>query len=309
MNWILLTVIAQVIYAVVDLINKFIITSKKIEKPFVFAFFVAILSAISIVIFIPGSFGLKIGQFALPSIFNVGLPDAPMVAMSLVTGFTLFYALVSLYSALRDADASDVLPVVGSISAFVTFVFSLLVFREGLTQNFFIGFSLLVIGTLLISTMRLSRETLMESINAGVMFAINAAMMKAMFTASSFDHAFFWSKIGLMVFLSSLLLIPRYAGKFKTNAKKTKKSSSLWVVGNTMLAGVATFMVLKSIEMGNVSIIQALGGLKFAFIVVISIIFGKLIPQEAGENNTPKDIVQKGAATIIILFGFFYLFL
>ncbi len=309
MNWIILVVIAQVIYAVVDLVNKFIITSKKIEKPFVFAFFVAVLSAISIVVFIPGSLGLKIGAFNLPAIQNVGWPSASIVAMSLVVGFTFFYALVSLYSALRDADASDVLPVVGSVSAFVTFIFSLLVFRESLSQNFFIGFSFLVLGTLLISTMRLKKATQMESVNAGIMFAINAAMMKAMFNISSFDHAFFWSKVGLLFFLLSLLLVPRYAGKFKTNVKRTKKSSSVWVIGNTMLAGVATFMVLKSIEMGNVSVIQSLGGLKFAFIVIISVVFGKFIPKEAGENNTIKDIVQKGVATVIILFGFFYLFL
>jgi drug/metabolite transporter (DMT)-like permease len=309
MSWIVLTVIAQAIYAIVDLINKFIITSKRIEKPFVFAFFVSILSAASLLIFIPGSFGMMVGQFNVPSIYNVHWPDAAMVAMSLVTAFTFFYALVSLYSALRDSDASDVLPVVGSISAIVTFIFSLIVFREVLSQNFFIGFIFLVLGTLLISTMRLDRNSLMESINAGVMFAINAAMMKAMFAISSFDHAFFWSKVGLLVFLGSLLLVPRYAGKFSANVKRTKKSGSLWVIGNTAFAGIATFMVLKSIEMGNVSVIQALGGLKFAFVIIISILFGKFIPKAAGENNTLKDIVQKGVAVVIILFGFFYLFL
>jgi uncharacterized membrane protein len=227
----------------------------------------------------------------------------------LVTAFTFFYALVSLYSALRDSDTSDVLPVVGSVAAVITFLLSLLVFRENLSHNFFVGFVFLVLGTLLISTMRLSREALMQSINAGVMFAINAAMMKAMFSVSSFDHAFYWSKMGLLVFLGSLLLVPRYARKLSENTKRTKKSSSLWVIGNTAFAGIATFMVLKSIEIGNVSVIQALGGLKFAFVIIISVLFGKYIPKEAGENNTLKDIVQKGVAIAIILFGFFYLFL
>ncbi len=48
--------------------------------------------------------------------------------------------------------------------------------------------------------------------------------------------------------------------------KRTTKSGSAWVIGKTILAGIAGLLVLKAIELGDVSLVQALGGLQFAFL-------------------------------------------
>jgi drug/metabolite transporter (DMT)-like permease len=309
--WLLIVIIAQVIYSFVALMDKYIITSKKIQKPFFYGFFVSSLSVIPIFLYALSTFEIKIGAFAMPLMKNVGSPDVPILAMAFVAAFAGFNGLVSLYRALRLADASDVIPVVGSLSAVGTFILSFVVFAEQLSSNFLFGFVLLVLGTLLVSHFRFvgKKDVLLSTIHAGVLFALKAVMIKGMFDYTSFDDAFFWSRIGLALYLVSIVLIPRFRRKIIANTKRTKTSGGLLVVANSILGGVAAFLTLKAIELGDVTLVQALGGLQFLFLTVISFLVGWVIPKHFGENNTLEDILQKGIAVILIMFGFFLLFL
>lgn len=308
-TWILIVIVAQFLYAIAAIVDKFIITSKKVSKPFIYAFFVTVLSFVPILLFAIGSFGITIFGFQLPSIENVSRPTISLISMTLVSAFAGFNALVSLYSALREADASDVVPVVGSVSAVGTFLLSYLVLDDVLSDNFLIALGFFLVGTVLISRLRFNKKVLLLTLHAGLLFALKATVVKKMFVDTNFDQAFFWSRIGIFIFIASLLLIPRYLGKITFNTNKTKASGGLWVVGNAILGGVAAFITLKAIDLGNVTIVQALGGLQFIFLILISFFFGKLIPEQFGENNTPKDIVQKVFAVSFMIVGFYFLFI
>lgn len=313
MNWIFLVVVAQFFLAIVAIIDKYILVSKKVEKPFVLAFYVSSLTIFSLLIFLieflpMPAFVADLG-LVFPSFDNVGRPSAGMIAMTFVAGFTFFQALVSLYSAFRQADVSDVVPVVSSVTAISTFLLSWLINGDILSQNFAEGFILLVVGTALISRFRLHRDVVFLSAHAGILFALNATMMKAMFAASNFDHAFFWSRMGTIIIMASILLIPRYYRKITENSTKAGAEGGLWVVGKTAIAGASSLLILKAIELGDVTLVQALGGLQFAFLAVFSFFLGPLTPKECGENNRMKDVIQKAIAVAILFAGFFYLFI
>ena len=307
--WIYLVVIAQFLLAGVAIVDKYILTSKRVPKPFVLSFYVSILTVFSLSVYFLDLLPKGLLGFDAPSIINVQRPSMAMVAMSLVAGYTFFYSLVSLYSALREADASDVVPVVGSVAAICTFFLNFIILGEVLSQNFFIGFLFLVIGTVLISSFRLKKEVIFMCLNAGILFAINATMVKSMFVATTFDHAFFWSRMGKLLVVGSILLVPRYWGKMNVNVGRTKPGSGLIVIAKTVVAGIAAFMILKAIELGNVTIVQALAGLQFAFLGLFSFILGKYTSEVWGENNNWRDILQKAAAIILLLLGTYYLFI
>lgn len=308
-SWILIVMIAQLLYAVAALVDKFILTSKKVPKPFIYAFYVNLLAVLSLIIFIPGAFGLKILGFTFPSIANVYTPTLSLISMGFVAAFAGFHGLISLYESLRNADASDVVPVIGSISAVGTLVLSYLILDDPLSSNFIIAIGFLVLGTALISRLRFTQEIFLATIHAGLLFAIKATVIKKMFIDTSFDQAFFWSRIALIVFIVSLLLVPRYFGKISHNTKKTKTNGGLWVVGNAILGGTAAFMTLKAIDLGNVAVVQSMGGLQFVFLIAISFLFGRFIPKDFGENNTMGDIIQKAISISFIIIGFYFLFI
>ena len=62
-------------------------------------------------------------------------------------------------------------------------------------------------------------------------------------------------------------------------------------------------------SLGDVAVVQALDGLKFVFIVVLGIFFGRFIPRSAGENeNSWSSIFRKILYIVIITIGFILLF-
>ena len=76
-----------------------------------------------------------------------------------------------------------------------------------------------------------------------------------------------------------------------------------------VLAGVAAFMLLKATDMGEVSVVQALGGLQYVFILVISVLFARWLPASAIDRvSRPRTWFSRLLYVIIILFGFVVLF-
>ncbi len=309
MLWILLAAVAQFIYAVVAVLDKYIVSDEKIlPRPFVYAFYTCLVTGAWILVYfiglIPG-----LGNLALPTFSNVLSPSLTVVALSLLAAYTIFIALVSLYDALKKADASDIVPIIGATAAIFSFGLSWLFLDTNLKPTFIWGIGLLALGTFFVSRLEFSRNTSLQVVHSGIFFALHLIAMKGLFEETDFDNGFFWSRVVLVLFALSLLLVPSYYEKIISQTKNTGKKAGLIIIFNKILAGVAAFMVFKAIDLGEVAVVQALDGLKFVFILIISIFFGSKIPHSAGENsNLPQDIFRKILFTTIIVAGFVVLF-
>lgn len=309
--WIWLAVGAQFIEAAVKLLDKYIVSSDgSFPKPFVYAFYTCLFTGGWIVAFLFGAIPIGFIQ-SLPilSFDNVHTPTLGVISLALVAGYSLFVALVSLFKALRNADASDVVPVVGAVSAASSFLLSFLFLGTRLTPNFVIGVFLLALGTFLVSHLRFNWQTALTSIHSGLFFAIHFVALKGIFNETTFENGFFWSRIGLLIVALSMLLVPRYFKKITAQTKATSKKGGLLVLGAKMLAAVSTLLVLKATELGDVSVVQALGGLQFIFILFFGLFLGRRVPVACGENITCNtDIYHKATFIAIIVLGFFVLF-
>ena len=103
--------------------------------------------------------------------------------------------------------------------------------------------------------------------------------------------------------------MPAYYDKITAQTKTTSARTGILVFCNKLLAGVAAFMLLKATDWGDVAVVQALDGLKFVFILAISLLFGRFIPESAGENdNDFKTLVRKFLYVSIICIGYVILF-
>jgi uncharacterized membrane protein len=311
-SWLILAVVAQFIAAVVAFFDKYIVTSKDmLPRPFVYAYVTCLLSGASIVVYGLSWIQVPLDGVHFPSISNVEFPTLTVIAFSFLAAYSFFGGLISLFSAFRAADASDVVPVVGSISALCTFGLGYAFLDAPLSRNFIIGIALLSCGTLLVSHLRFTWQTALLTIHAGLFFAIHYVTFKGLLAVTSFDNAFFWSRIGLVAFALSLLLVPEYLEKVRSQVQSTGRRGGALVGANKILAGAASILVLKATELApNPAVIQALGGLQFVFLLGIGIFLGHRTPTECGENNCARhpDILHKTVAVGIITLGFFVLF-
>lgn len=309
-SWLILAIAAQFVSAVVALFDKYIVTSDKaLPRPFVYAFVTCLLSGASILVYLFSWVPIPLEGVHIPSLSGIEKPTLAVVAFSFLAAYTFFGALVSMFSALRTSDTSDVIPVIGAVSALGTFGLGYFFLGIVLTPNFLVGLILLVLGTLFVSHLRFTWKTALLTIHAGLFFALHYVTFKGLLSLTTFDNAFFWSRIGFVVFALTLLLIPEYFEKIRTQASSTGKRGSMLVIANKILAGVASILILKATELGDAAVVQALGGLQFVFILILGLLFGPRTHKDLGEKSLSwRDIMHKAIFISIITLGFFVLF-
>ncbi len=310
MSWLLLATIGQFINAIVAFLDKYIVSDEKaLPKPFVYAFYSCLLTGFWIVIYFLGYIP-TLANLGFPTLEHVTKPTIQVVGMSFLAAYTFFMALVSMYEALRKAEAVNVMPVIGTISALATFGMSYLFLDITLTNNFMWGIIVLSLGTLLVAQSIPKRDIILNLVHSGVFFALHFITMKGLFLETNFDDGLFWSRVGFVLFALSLLLVPHYFDKINDQTKTTSVRTGFLVILAKILAGVAAFLLLKATHLGDVSVVQALDGLKFVFILLITILFSAFLPSTIAKHEArPREVLQKVLYVAIIAVGYFILFL
>jgi uncharacterized membrane protein len=305
MGWILLASAGQFLNAIVAILDKYIVSDENaLPRPFVYAFYSCLLTGgwafIYLIGVVPG-----LHELGAPSYKEILTPTLNVVALAFLAAYTFFMALVSMYTALKQADASNVMPIIGSVSALSAFGMSYLFLDASLSSNFIWGIIILAAGTLLVAQTLPKVGVIMHVAHSGLFFGLHAITMKGLFLETSFDDGFFWSRVGFVLFALSLLLVPTYYHKITEQTKGTTKKTGVIVLLTKVLAGVAAFMLLKATDIGEVSVVQALDGLKFVFILVISIVFAHYLPDSATDRDTrPGTVFRKLLFVIVIMVGF-----
>jgi len=309
MAWILLATAGQFLNAIVAIFDKYIVSDDNVlPRPFVYAFYSCLVTGAWIFIFVLGVIP-GIGILGVPSLENVRQPSIEVVAMSFLAAYSFFIALVSMYDALKRADASNAMPIIGAVSALSSFGMSYLFLDTVLHDGFIVGVILLSIGTLLVAQTLPRASVVFHVLHSGIFFALHYITMKGLFEATSFDDGFFWSRVAFVLFALSLLLVPAYFDKVKRETSKTSRKAGFIVLFAKVLAGIAAFMLLKATDMGEVSVVQALDGLRYVFILIISIAFAHWLPDSATDRDTrPDTFFRRTLYVVVILLGYVLLF-
>lgn len=312
MSWLLLATVGQFLSAVVVFIDKYVVTdAKALPRPFVYAFYSCLLTGFWVVIYFLGYLpGLS--ALAIPTFDAIEKPTIQVLGMSFLAAYTFFMALVSLYDALRKDEAVNVMPIIGAISALATLILSYVFLEIYLSPNFVWGVIILIIGTSLVAQILPDRYTVLTIIHSGFFFGLHYITMKGLFLETSFEDGFFWSRVSLVLFALSLLMVPTYFKKITEQTKQTEEKARVGtlVFVAKILAGISAFLLLKATDLGDVTVVQALDGLKFVFILFITVLFGRMLPNSVATTETRKDaLVRQILYVAIITVGYFILFL
>lgn len=309
MSWILLATLGQFLNAIVAVLDKYIVSDEKVlPRPFVYAFYSCLLTGFWAVIFFAGLIP-PLAAIGVPSLANVQFPTIQVISMAFLTAYTFFMALVSMYDALRHGDAAVVMPVIGTVSALATFGLSYVFLDAGLTQGHIIGILMISLGTLLVARTLPAWSVVIHVLHSGIFFALHYITMKGLFMETSFDDGFFWSRISFVLFALSLLMVPVYWDKIREQTKTTTKKTGFLVLLTKVLAGVAAFLLLKATDLGEVSVVQALDGVRFVFILIITTVFAHWLPSSATDRDLrPHVFFRRFLMIAIITTGFFMLF-
>lgn len=292
--WVSLVVLAQAINAATVVIDKYVLArSGGIGKPVVYAFYVSLLSGFVLVL-------VPFGYISIPSYVVLGL--------SLLTAASYIASIVLLYTALKLTNPSDVIPVVGGTSALMAFILEHTWLDTPLPASFVLAFIFLVVGTLFISHFRFTTRSFLYALLGGALFGLSAFLIKLIFAETSFIDGFFWTRMANVVGALLLLALPGTWAAIHRGYHSSSKGLRSVVVFNKVLAGVAFALVLFAIQLGSVSIVNALSGLQFVFLLAFAYVFGNVFPDIFHGEIHPHKFPHKLVGVICIVIGVAFLF-
>jgi drug/metabolite transporter (DMT)-like permease len=241
--------------------------------------------------------------------------------VALASGSTFIFALWAFFAALARAEASRVVPIIGSLIPMLTLVGTYLFLNERLTDQTFIGFILLILATMLLSSGgkgKLDKGTLLIAIISAFLFAVASVTGKATYDASGFLGGFITTRIAAAVTsLFILLVLDRQAGlelrsliqpqehSTKNHRQPGRMAGLLALIGQTL--GATGFLLVQwGTALGSASIVNALQAVQYALLVIVGIALYKKAPQLLGEELSRKTLIVKTAALLLTALGMYF---
>ena len=300
MDWLIITIFAYFLLALEIILDKFMLSSRRVSHPAIYAFYSGALGLFALV-FIPFGFhAIKFGE----------------IIVRFVAGIIFIYGMFSLFYALSKSEASRVTPVVGAVIPVVVLFLSLIFLGERFNSKEILGLLILIVGGLWIaydfhSEIKGLFKGFYWSIAAGILLAISAAMFKGFYNHDNFINVYVWTRIGAFLGVLTFFLVPAWRKKivpsllkFKKPGKEHKESGALYVLARAT-GGVGSFIKEKAVSMtmASVTVVNALVSTEYIFIFIMGLAFSLWLPRVFQEKKDWKNIVQKILAIILITGG------
>lgn len=289
MSWFYLAVIAYALNAIAFIIDKHLL-SAPILRPISYAFWVAILSFVAIVLLSLGVYWVNFYYFLV----------------SFASGAAFFFALIFMYKAIKKTDISVASTKVGVLGVIFTYVFSVLILRDYFSGSDVIALGLMVAGILFLGKTS-SKGIWREALISGIAFGISTVLLKLTFNHSTFLNGFFWTRMGLVGMAFLTLIHPPVRKEVFLSFKNSPHSSRFIFLVNKIIAGTGFALLYVAIKLGNVSVVNTLLSVQFVFIFLLALVFRNKIPGIA-ENIKGIILLQKLTGIVLVGVGFLMLF-
>ena len=295
MSWLIVAIIAHFLMAAVFLVDKYLL-SKTALSPSSYAFYVGIFGSLSILLF-PFGFGM------------ISLGD---ILISFLAGISFILAIFFFYKVIKIRDVSGIAPLIGAMVPIFTFIMTYLLLEDRLSQREMISFLLFVLGGLIIlwpSKKDISGKGFLIFKNfililiPTIFFSMSFVLTKLIFNNYQFINGFIWIRIGGGIGAIFMFLNPIVRKEvLRTNKKISFKAGGLAVVSKATSA--FSFILLNyAIFLGSVTLVNALQGVQYAFLLTMGYLISKKYPEIIKEKINDGIIAKKVIAIILIITG------
>ncbi len=283
--WLIWTVVAYSLNAIAILVDKSLFYTKQIKRP---VSYVVVICTLGLTAFVLAPLGL-----VKPTVIGW--------AWSMTAGLFFVLALWSMFTALQRSEASRITPFIGAWSPVFVLLISYFLIDDKLSWSQFIAFILLVIGGFLMVGGRggINRDVQLISLFSALSFAMFYVASKQSFMAMDFISGLLWIRIAAFIFALFLLLIPNTWSAIK-DILKIKTEAKLAFLGGQLAAALSALVVNYAISLGSVSLVNALQGLQYVFLLVLVILFSWKWPGLLSEESSGSVLARKLVAIVLI---------
>lgn len=300
MHWLAAVLIGHLFNAVAFVVDKVLLT-KSFQNPFVYAFFIGALSGLAVVL-IP---------------FGVEWPGWALFGLDLAGGALFIASLLAFFYALQGGEASRIVPFIGGGIPVFTLVFELLFLDHELTAAQLIAFGVLVIGTVLIAIEIGNPDANAEKkenqgwkawvygLVAALLFAVSFGLTKMAYDTQPFISAFTLQRFGSVAFALIFLVSASKRQAIKEALPLLKEKTGMVFLGSQAMGAGGFVFINYAISLASVSIVNALQGVQYAFLLVLAVVGTLKYPKLLKESMTTKSLVIKSIAVVVIGIGLY----
>ena len=203
------------------------------------------------------------------------------------------------------------MPIQGGLVPFFTLILAYAILGERLSQHQLLAFVFLVTGAVLISLKKKHGEwqalAMQNAIISSFLFAASLTLVKYIFLQSNFGSGLIWTRLGFFL-MSASFLISRRSRNYIFNAPKETSTGNKFVYLGARVSGFAAgFLQNYAIAIGSVTLVNALQGTQYAFLLVLAIILSIRFPQILKEDVSSGKIILKVISIILIGAGLYFL--
>lgn len=291
----LLTIFQYLIQATVDLMDKFLITARKIEAVS-YTFYTVVMGLLLLVIW-PWCYAHLSVEFIFWNLFS---------------GVFFSLAMYVFYVALSQGEVSRVIPYVFGLVPVFDIIISLFTGRNELSINQACAMFLLIPGALLVSYREGSfwgKHVALKTLSA-FLFSCYYALWQYGSQVGPVLNDLMWNRIGAAAILVILLLLPGFRKKvFATKNIKNKTGTSALFLFKQVLGGANFVFLSFLLALGNIAIINGLQGFRYVFLLVFSLFLSKKRSHLINEQSSLGAILQKSFGIALVFLGTLMLFI
>lgn len=251
---------------------------------------------------------VTVGAAALLTVPGGYAPPNFFIAFwSLVAGGLWLLALWFFFTALAAGEASRVVPVAGASVPVFTLIAAAFVLDERLSAGQGLAVGLLVTGGALLSvrwaTVRgLPARILAAAVASGAAFAVHFAVVKMVyFTFDPFLAAFAYTRLGVGVW-ALLLLLFLAARQPRAEQRRGRAATGLVFVflASKLLGALALVLQNWAISLGSVTVVNALQGVQYVFILALALLVSRWAPHLLREERRRVVLGQKLTGIVLV---------
>lgn len=124
----------------------------------------------------------------------------------------------------------------------------------------------------------------------------------------SFASAFMWNRLGAALFVLLFLIKSADRQAIKATFGHSGKNKNKWLVVVNQIIGASGFLLQNyAIFLGSVVLVNALQGVQYAFLLIISAFLAMLAPRLLKETFSWRIIIQKTVAVLFIALGLYFI--
>lgn len=293
LEWFVLTVLSTIVFSMLDLVEKHLISSR-IRSPLMLAIFVAIFYPINLI--------------AIPAMFPLDLTFLPsIISFGIGVGMGLAYLLF-----MKSIQVEEVSRVVTLHYTYPLFIAPMAFFflGEGLGVANYAGIVLLVASTFIISYKKIGKDILFSPalplmVGLNIAIAIENVIAKYLFETYNFWSFLFWVIAGMIAVRVLFLLIPRIRRDFSSITFDKKLIGYGLAIAFLFLG--ANMLYYGAVSLYFVSIVSALSAVQPMVLLAIALIIAHLKPGYVYEELTRRATLTKAIAVILVFIGTFLL--